>query len=178
MATASQSAAFGEILLSVRRRLIDRLGDYGVGEDRVLIVTREDKASYLAERHVRVRSLSRQLLADPGAGRRGMIVVRTVALDLYTRNTADGAADDTVALTEAKTDSNEGGHLAFEDAVSDALCLWSPTDEDDAALTVEPLHEAGPVEDPRRPADEGDYLISTLYVEAKYLLPLTVPLEV
>lgn len=181
MATAYQTAPIRSVLLALRDRLAGdgvngaslpaaaRAGGdgvFGLDTTRVVVTARDPKPPYLAERHCRLRCTGKRVVGDSGAGRRGRVTARVVAVDLYSRTTTDAAGADAAAVGDA-----DAGHFAFEDAVADALELYTPVTDAGAALVVEPVRETDTADDPQRPAELPDYLVSTLYFEAKYTAP-------
>lgn len=104
---------------------------------------------------------------DPAAGRLNDYKTRTVAVDIFSRSTADYSGSDLVALTDA-----EYGLLTLEDAVLNALDLHTPanTEDEDAQIpyTVEPMREVQ-TDDPDRPRPGEGFIASSVYFEVKYI---------
>lgn len=170
MAVSAQSSPFGDILLSIAERLRSELE---LDSMRVRVVKSGGYAEpATGESHYRVRPLRGVYFGDAGAGRYGMTATRTVAIDVWTRNSIDGYGEDEVALTE-----EDRGHYAAEEAAADKLALWSPLDtEGEVNLTTEPLHPTVVERDADAPEPERSrgYLVSSIYFEVKYVAPFTI----
>lgn len=170
MAAAAQSARVAAVLLAVAERLRSQLR---LDSSMVRVCKRGGyKVAFAGEAHYRVRPVRGLYFGDAGAGHWGTPVTRTFAIDCWVRSGLDAAGEDEIALTE-----EEFGAFDREEEVAIALIEpWVPANGDGEPLTVEPLHFVSDVEDADAPEDDRarGYLVSTLYVEAKYVLRATV----
>lgn len=171
MAVSAQSSRFAAILTAIAERLRDSLE---LDSLRVRVVKSGGyDVPATGEAHYRVRPLRGVYFSEAGAGRYGMTATRTVAIDVWTRNSIDEYGADEIALTE-----EDNGHYDAEEAAADKLALWSPLSnaETPVPLTTEPLHPIAVERDADAPEPERSrgYLVSSLYFEVKYVAPFTI----
>lgn len=158
-----RSASFADIVLAVRRQLVEVLE---LAPERVVVVANrpdDSPSTYPAEKHVRLRPMGRTGLDNPGAGRLSDRKTRVLAVDVVTRDTRDQAGSDLVALTDANV-----GHLRFEESILDALDKITPVDEDGNALTYVPVRETT-TDDPNRPRPAEGFVADTIYLAVDYI---------
>ena len=187
-----QQSPYALVLLAVQRRLRTAAQLAALGPMRVWLVTEGTSCpKTLAEDGLRVRPC-------PGGWTptRGRFVTRGFAVGLLARFSGDDAGgaerhlprlagDDPAADpldpaaaggTYALDAAGGLGHLRLEDLVLDALDLWPPTaDSPTTALTVEPLHAADGGGDVAKPKPGEGFAASSLYFEARFVQPLSLP---
>lgn len=130
------------ILLAIIDRLVAREVQTA---DRIFVTIDPQSMPHLMGDHDIVLHLGREIpheRFDEGSGRHDCRRNRTINIFPRTRLLQDPAAQHKYWLTQ-----EEGGHIPNEDAIFDALHLWTPKDEDDNELTVQAVR-FGPITEP------------------------------
>lgn len=168
MAVLSQSVSYAAILTAVKARLLTAVFD---DDAAYVYVSKTKKPRGLpTERWLRVYPgpLAAKAL---GGGRYDTRVPRSLVVELFTKAQVDAAGD---GLTELADD--EIGHVVLEEAVLNALHLWTPMSDDATPLplTPQPMRFAGPGEPPGSDDETKGFVFSSQVYETLYIPPLDI----
>lgn len=158
-------STFREILLLLREQIITVTS---LDPSRVILTAREDVPHVSAEQDILLVPLDevpdRENIA--AAGRVCNYRTRKVKVVLRSRLVLDQVGQDFVHLTDASL-----GHLALEDAVCDALEIFTPEDADRNALTACPVRLEG-LSRPQPERAAPEWITSSWDLSVEYLRAL------